>query len=276
MLTMKNKKKLVNKKTIKLKKSIDSLCIIAKLPQNEPETKVSPVKKNKIIYFTTDTEAAIIQFNAEKRIKIRNKIYNERIKHAFEKIAENVLNTFKFSYFEVTSLDVQKEVVSYLVSNIHKFDPNKNKNINNGNKAFSYFSVVAKNFLILYNNTNYSNWKKHTIIDQTTMERNEFKIDPDNIIRKEQAREFIQLLVKYCEDNLNTLFKKERDRLIADSILELFRRFSSIEQFNKKALYLYIRDMSNCKTQHITKVINKLKVVHKILEQQYRDYGYIK
>ena len=105
-------------------------------------------KKKSKIYFGKDTENAIIEYNKTEDIHERNRIYNDKISYAFDKLAENILNTFKFSYFQCSHLEVQQEVVSNLVSNIHKYKPD------NG-KAFSYFSIIAKNFLILYTMQNY-------------------------------------------------------------------------------------------------------------------------
>ena len=106
-----------------------------------------PRKKKEKMYFTIDTEKAIIEYNKTEDTKLRNRIYEESIKYPFEKLAENILNTFKFSYFDVSKDDVQMEVVSTLIEKIHMFKEGKGK-------AFSYFSIVAKNHLILKNNGN--------------------------------------------------------------------------------------------------------------------------
>ena len=115
-------------------------------------------KKSKV-YFGTPVHDAIIDYNKSKDIEFRHKIYTEQIHPAFMKLAENIINTFKFSYFSYGFRDLQEEVVSNLVLNMHKFDHNK------GSKAFSYFSVVAKNYLILNNNANYKKLKIHDDID---------------------------------------------------------------------------------------------------------------
>ena len=80
-----------------------------------------PRKKKSKQYFTIDTENAIIEYNKSDNTDIRNKIYVESIKYPFEKLAENILNTFKFSYFDVSKDDVQMEVVSTLIEKIHMF-----------------------------------------------------------------------------------------------------------------------------------------------------------
>jgi hypothetical protein len=112
-----------------------------------------PRKKKSKQYFTIDTEKAIIEYNKSDNTDERNKIYVEGIKYPFEKLAENILNTFKFSYFDVSKEDVQMEVISNLIEKIHMFQEGKGK-------AFSYFSIVAKNYLILKNNGNYKRYTK--------------------------------------------------------------------------------------------------------------------
>jgi hypothetical protein len=55
----------------------------------------------------------------------------------------------------------------------------------------------------------------------------------------------------------------------------LFRNSDRIDAFNKKALYLYIREMAGCKTQQITKVINRMKQYHVNIQKSYTEHGYI-
>ena len=110
------------------------------------------------MYFDENVQDAIIEYNSldqTKDVSMRNKIYQERIHKAFDKLAENIINTFKFTYFDYGFEDVKHEVVAFMVMNIHKYDHTK------GSKAFSYFSIVAKNYLILHNNNNYKKLKTH-------------------------------------------------------------------------------------------------------------------
>jgi len=223
------------------------------------------------MYFTQETEDAIIEYNKEaENMIIRNRIYEDRIRYAFEKLAENILNTFKFSYFECSHEEVQMEVVSNLVSNMHKFKEGKGK-------AFSYFSIIAKNFLILYNNGNYKKFKRHTSIndEEVVFEHKELTYFPAEAARKNELREFMKLMVEYWDGRVDTLFKRKPERDIASAVIEVFRRSDNIENFNKKALYLYIREMTNCKTQAITKVIGKMKKTQTEIHEEYKETGAI-
>lgn len=236
------------------------------------ESTTSSPKKKKLVkekmYFTSLTEDAIIQYNQEEDANVRDEIYNTQIKFAFEKLVENVFNTFKFCYFETSPIEVQKETVAHLVANMHKFEKGKGK-------AFSYFSIIAKNYLIFQNNTNYKRFNQHVEIGEDNGE-NTYKLQQEDAhYKEEQSREFIALMVTFWEKNISKIFTKQRDINIANAVIELFRNSDRIDAFNKKALYLYIREISSCKTQQITKVINKMKNYQSNITRMYADEGNI-
>ena len=226
-----------------------------------------PRKKKSKQYFTLDTEEAIIAYNKSTSQREKNDLYKTRIQYPFEKLAENILNTFKFSYFDVSKEDVQMEVISNLIEKIHMFQEGKGK-------AFSYFSIVAKNYLILKNNGNYKRFKKTALLSEMPESWN----PPDDFHETEfgaELNEFKELMLKYWDINLTRVFTKKRDIQIADAVLELFRRSQHIENFNKKHLYLLIREMTDCKTHYITKVVNEMKKHQTQMLNDYFDKGMI-
>ena len=78
-------------------------------------TPVKKKKKPKNYYFNIGTEKAIIRYNNTDDARLKNKIYSEHIAYPFDKLAENIIHTFKFYYFDVPSEQVKHEVVSFLV-----------------------------------------------------------------------------------------------------------------------------------------------------------------
>ena len=108
------------------------------------------VKKKSNQYFTQDTEDAIVLYNNTTDYDEKDRIYRTRIHYAFFKLTENIIHTFKFYYTEVDNIsDLQHEVISFLLSKIHLFNPEK------GAKAYSYFGTIAKRYLIISNTKNY-------------------------------------------------------------------------------------------------------------------------
>ena len=221
------------------------------------------------MYFTQDTENAIVKYNGSERHEDREILYNTQIKYPFEKLVENVFNTFKFTYLETGPLEAQKETVAHLVANIAKFDPSM------GFKAYSYFSIVAKNYLIALNNNNYKRFNQHVDIGE---ERDDHTIQlqaEDKHYKDSETAEFMTLMVNFWENNVNKIFTKNRDLTIANAVIELFRNSDIIDAYNKKALYLYIREISACKTQQITKVINRMKQYQSTIQRSYVNDGVV-
>jgi hypothetical protein len=222
-------------------------------------------KRTKKLYFTQETEDAIVAFNKSNNQTDRNKLYDVYIRYAFDKLVENLIHTFKFYYFDVPYVDVKAEVVAFLNEKIHKFQEGKGK-------AFSYFSIVAKNYLIVQNNKNYHKFKSHR--DVTAIDKNRNVIN--EVLKQEQRdikSEFIDLYVEYWDRNLDKLFNKNRDIQIADAVVDLFRERHNIENFNKKALYILIRERTGVKTQYITKVVSSMKKKYAELFIFYTKHG---
>lgn len=222
-------------------------------------------KKKSKIYFGSPAQEAIIEYNNCTDYVTRSKLYEEKIKYPFEKLAENVINTFKFIYFDVPKKDIQTEVVSVMVEKMHMYQEDRGR-------AFSYFTIIAKNHLILKNNGNYKRWKETALISEMPETWNP-ENDHYEVQTGEEFSEFKDIMLKYWENNLTRVFTKKRDIQIADAILELFRRSQYIENFNKKHLYLLIREMTDCKTHYITKVVNEMKKHQKQMLNEYLETG---
>jgi|TARA_R100000951_G_scaffold116405_2_gene128073 DNA-directed RNA polymerase specialized sigma24 family protein len=229
-----------------------------------------PRKAKSKNYFTQDTEDAIVRYNNEPDSKVRSKIYEREIHYAFFKLTENIIHTFKFYYTEVDDIEhLQHEVITFLLSKIHLFDPSR------GAKAYSYFGTIAKRYLILQNQKNYKKRIDKAPVDELfkddTHSYNLDDPDPANL----PINQFLSLYVEYCTENLEKLFPKKHDAQVADAILELFRKREDIDIFNKKALYIYIREMVDVKTPKITKIANQLYGIFKDNYIFFLDNGYV-
>lgn len=224
-----------------------------------------PRKKSSKQYFTKETEDAIILYNITEDKRTKDKIYKDSIQSAFEKLAEIVYNKWKFTYFDDDPRDVMSEVVAFMIEKIHMYKNGKGK-------AFSYFTIVARNYLILNNNANYKRYKDTEVMSlmPTTWDKeNTFREE----VRNDEHRTFNKRMLVYWDKHLENFFPKKRDLQIADAILELFRRAEYIENFNKKSLYLLVREMTGYPTHYITKVVNKMKEKQMDLYNEYDRVG---
>jgi hypothetical protein len=231
--------------------------------------KRKPKKAN--IYFTQETEDAIIEYLLTKDTAKRNQIFNEQINYSFHKLAENIIHTFKFYYTEVDTIpELQHEVVAFLLEKLHLYNQNKGK-------AFSYFGTIVKRYLILYNNANYKKLKDRAPVEAIDEDKSIF-IDITNNGKElyaENAPSYMKQFTKYVDKNLFSLFPKANDARIADAILELFRKSENLDIFNKKALYIYVKEMTEASTPQITKIIKRLKIIYVKKYNQYYEHGHI-
>ena len=226
-----------------------------------------PLKRKSKRYFTKITEIAINAYNNCDNQHLKNKIYNRFIHYPFDKLSENVIHTYKTYYFDDPYEDVKANVVAFLNEKIDRFDGA------NG-RAFSYFTVVARNYLFNENNKNYERMKSRENIDAIDLNRNITNEVIHQQIQEEKS-DFIDHYVDYIDEHLYDLFLKDRDRAIADSINELFRNRIDLYSYNKKALYILIRERTGVDTQYITKVINKMKSIYTELYYEYNQTGFL-
>jgi hypothetical protein len=223
--------------------------------------------KQKIYYFTPDTEAAIMEYVASTDQEERNKIYNSRIEHAFFKLTENIIHTFKFYYTEVDTIqELQHEVTCFLLEKLHKYDQAKGK-------AYSYFGTIAKRYLIIYNNNNYKKLKSKATLEDVDTDKSILTDMTSASNEETQISKFLTRYVEYVDTNLFELFPKDKELKVADAILELFRNRASLDILSKKSIYIYIREITDAPTPIVTKVIKKLKDIYKARLSKYIDNG---
>jgi len=228
---------------------------------NKPGKRGRP-RKNKM-YFTPVTEEAIIAYNTEEDEILKNRVYKEHIHYPLYKMAENLIHRFKFYYMDGTPEDVKYEVITFLLEKLNKYTQDKGR-------AFSYFSIVAKNYLIQNNNKSYKRLVSKTDTLAIDNQRNVM----NEIVRSgnlQMVNSFMDRFIDYYDNKIEEVYRSERDRRIAYAVLELFKNRENIENYNKKALYIMIREMTGTKTQYITKVVNEIKSEYRKLFILFED-----
>lgn len=229
-----------------------------------------PRKKSSSNYFTAETERYIVLYNNSTDQEYRNRIFTEHIYFPFYKLAENIIHTFKFYYTDVDRIeDLKHEIVSILLEEkIMKFDPT------NGAKAYSYFGTIVKRWLINYNNKNYAKLKQIGSFSDIE-ESYEDSVDNVETITKKTLSLFLDTWVENMYDELEEMFPREQEQKVADAVLTIFKTRHDLDIFKKKALYIYIREMTDCDTPALTKVISILRDNYKVQYQKLYDSGLI-
>jgi len=240
---------------------VEQFYVELQIEKNKPVTVKRGRPVSKRVYFTQTTENAICAYNLETSNKLKNQVWEEHIHKAIYKLAENVINRFRFTYMDGGLKEVKHEVVAFLLTKLPKYTKDKGK-------AFSYFSIVAKNYLIQNNNKNYKRLISKAGVNHIDYQRN-ITNEIVSAKTKEYITDYMDLFIDYYEKVIDNKFRLDRDKTIAYSVLELFKTRDNIETYNKKALYIMIREMTGAKTQYITKVVKSIK---KEYENGYKRY----
>jgi hypothetical protein len=214
--------------------------------------KKSNKKSTKKYYFTEETEKAIVGYCATEDLSIRTKLYIEQIQPAFNELVDKIVYTYKFTSLQ--NIDVHKDDCKiWLTTILGKFNPDK------GAKAFSYFSVVTKN------------WFTHKAKKQSLKSRREIQYDSmikeveattavgiKTIVEEREEQEYWQFLLKEVS-NWQNLNLKDNEKKVLDAVLLLMTNIEQIEIFNKKAIYLYMREITGLNTKQIVSCLKKMR-----------------
>jgi len=216
-------------------------------------------KKKKEPYFGPTVQAAIIEYNATDDYNIKNQIFSRVINPAFKKLSEVQVHMGKFYKLNDTVRETQNEVIAHLLEKLPNYNPESGK-------AFSYFTIVSRHYLINQDKKRYAD-----LIKRNSSTTYQFVSENEDVDNPNSKLIFFDKFVDYLEYNLKKIFPKENDFCIANAILTIIKRRDNLENFNKKALHLYIKEMTDGKSQQITKVINILKSIFRGVYVIYHD-----
>lgn len=230
------------------------------------DPKVAQKKKQIKLYFHSGTQAAIEEFQKTECHLERDKIYTVDILPAFEKLSENLIFIHKFTALHETLEDLKNDCVSFLYETLYKFDASR------GTKAFSYFNVVAKNFLIIKSKQRsnvlrrnisiedqrrFSPHEKHAYNDKNIEE------DPETALIKLSDTKMLFEMIGHLKDHA----KSDNEKACINAVLTLFENANNLEFLNKRAVFVYLREMSGLTPKQLTTSISNLKKKYNALRQ---------
>jgi hypothetical protein len=216
------------------------------------------VRKEENLYFNKNTQIAICAYQRSTDKKERVNIYVREIQPAFQKLVENLINIHKFTSLYDSYDDLKNDCVNFLFETIEKFKPDK------GTNAFSYFNVVAKNWLIIKTKQRVNKLKKNISIDDTESLTaidiaviEEFNMLPsqDDIIEKlNESQNTIEML-----NVIKTKMRTETEKLCMDSIITIFQHTNNLDILSKNAVLTYLRDLSGLTPKQLTTTLQVIK-----------------
>lgn len=227
-------------------------------------------RKRKNFYFTQDTENAILEYKEEDNPIKKEVIYTTRIHKAFDKLAENIINNHRFYQINLPFNDIKHMVVTFLIDKIPNYEKDKGK-------AYSYFNIIGRNFLIAENIKAYRKKIQHEdIYEVSNKNENDFIYEIEDTFDDLPLDKFFTQFTDHIYQQLDNYFPEIQDRPIVEAILDFFKNCDSIEIFNKKALYFIVRERTSVPTSKISKIVKKLKLIFKEVYPCYLEEGKIR
>ena len=213
-------------------------------------------------YFTQVHEQAILDYVASNCIRERTHLYNTYLGPAFNEMVDKIVFTYKFT--TLPNIDyLRDECKIWLITILDKYDPNK------GSKAFSYFSVITKNWFI------------HKVKKQSKKTRTEIEfmdLSKDLELRyistvnpyptHREHEEFFNFLKEEIDSWEHDKMKVNEEKVL-NAIRILFDSAEDIEIFNKKAIYLYMREITGLNTKQVVNNLNKMRIRYRIFREKW-------
>ena len=223
--------------------------------------------KNKNKYFTKIHEEAIINYASTDDRSVRTELYIELIGPCFDELVDKIVYTYKFN--TLPNIDYLKDDCKlWLITILDKYDPNRKS------KAFSYFSVITKNWFIHKVKQNSKRLKRDIQYeDINSHETNDVLITHNGYEENREEKEFWLLLFREIE-KWEKLKLKDNEKKVLDAIKILFNSIDEIEIFNKKAIYLYMREITGLNTKQIVNNLNKIRARYRNFKSEW-DRGKI-
>jgi hypothetical protein len=217
-----------------------------------PKKKRRRRAKTKNYYFTKVHEDAIVEYTNSQCNIVRTRLYESYIQPALSELVDKIVFTYKFT--NLPNIDVLRdECKIWLVTILEKYNPDR------GPKAFSYFSVVTKNWFIHKVKQNQKRCKREIVLQDISRKREEeFLSTEESYLTKREEDEFWSSF--YTElSSWDTSQMKENDLKVYKAIVILFESKEDIEIFNKKAIYLYLREITDLNTKQIVNSLKKFR-----------------
>lgn len=228
-------------------------------------------KSKRKLYFGPDTDQAIINFQNEECDDQKCIIYENKILPSFEKLIENLIFIHGFAKNHHNYIELKNDCVSFLYETLKKYDPSK------GSKAFSYFNVVAKNWLIIQSKKKVKNLKRHVSLSNYK----DMKLSDKNYIELHNSLPSQEDMMIFKENLIITreVFGKIRkkvngnnEELCMNAIETLFDRVHELDFLNKRAIFVYMRDLSGLTPKQLSVAMSNIRKYYKEIKKHDNEY----
>jgi hypothetical protein len=221
-------------------------------------------KSKKNHYFTQVHEDAIVKYALTDDRELRSKLYEEYIQPAFDDMVDKIIYTYRFT--TLPNIDyLRADCKVWLTTILNKYDPNK------GSKAFSYFSVVTKNWFIHKVKRTKKRLQTEVFMEDVLNEADENLVsdEPSYYDRRSEMEFWMSLNSEI--DTWDSFMIKENEKKVLMAVRILLDSAEQIEIFNKKAIYLYLRELTGLNTKQVVNNLNKLRKRYRTFKTKWEN-----
>jgi hypothetical protein len=221
-------------------------------------------KSKKNHYFTQVHEDAIVKYALTDDRELRSKLYEEYIQPAFDDMVDKIIYTYRFT--TLPNIDyLRADCKVWLTTILNKYDPNK------GSKAFSYFSVVTKNWFIHKVKRTKKRLQTEVFMEDVLNEMDENLVseEPSYFDRRSEVEFWMSLNNEI--DTWDSFMIKENEKKVLMAVRILLDSAEQIEIFNKKAIYLYLRELTGLNTKQVVNNLNKLRKRYRTFKAKWEN-----
>lgn len=223
---------------------------------------VKKKKTKKKQYFGKEVQESIVNYQNAKTKRQQKEIYENEIHKAFDELVKSLISVYGFKAPNEDIMHLKHDCITFLYETIPKWKPE------NGTKAFSYFNVVAKNWLTIHSKRLLKMQKRSVYIDDYQSLTNNEKsqifdreyVDGDvELERMQKKLEKIVEIISYVEDHV----KPGRDKNCCVAIKQLFSNIEDLEFFNKRAIFVYLRELSGLNSNELSSSLSNIRKIYK-------------
>lgn len=213
-------------------------------------------------YFTEETQESIKSFQTSVASKNRDIVFEKEILPALKKMVEYWVYVYGLESPVLSREELVQACVGFLHDSIHKWDSERST------KAFSYFNVVSRNWLINTVNNHKKQARRDISINDVEFETVLHGKDTDeNLISHSIEKSIIDfetlMEIKLRVKKIKPILYDEKDINVMDAIEKVFESIEHLDFVNRSAIFIYIRDLCGYDKRTISKSMSRIRKIYK-------------
>lgn len=243
---------------IETKKKRKRIQNAVKIEKTSEVPKRKTKKKKKSQYFTLETQNMIVRYQNSVCKEEKDVLYCKYIMPAFNELVHNLVSVYKFKSVTEDMNHLKSDCSTFLFEVIHKWNPEK------GTKAFSYFNVVAKNWLTINSRKLLKNYirsvsmeapEDFTFLEKENLAKIDIQDSPEELERKKNQIPEINRMFNKIEGYL----KDEKALRCISAIKQLFNNIENLDYLNKRAVFVYLREISGLNSTELSSSLSTIR-----------------